>query len=256
MNFGFRICCRPLADASHRHLRAAHGLLLRIRLDPLPQPPAGSDFGFATHRAGLFNAKTQRRNGAKSTQSSLTQRRDAETQRRRGDLTGFLRVARFRPSDGRKPLGRDTAPNTSVHLGVPAQRLALSKRKPRHFSFLFSSDGVHASPTPYVGEERQNRRASGTSAGEKAGCDERSRSEQTDFSPATGDPIACRSAIKKRNLFPNSAFAPLRLCVFASLRSFLGEWEALRLRGSAPLRFFLCVSVPLWFFDLRIPRSA
>ncbi len=153
MNFGFRICCRPLADASHRHLRAAHGLLLRIRLDPLPQPPAGLDFGFATHRAGLFNAKTQRRKGAKSIHLPGFQRRGAETQRRRGDLTGFLRVARFRPSDGRKPLGRDTAPNTSVHLGVPAQRLALAKRRPRHFSSSFNSR-KDCTPPPLTREKR------------------------------------------------------------------------------------------------------
>ena len=191
------------------------------------------------------------------------QRRGAETQRRRGDITGFLRVARVRPSDGRKPLGRDTAPNTSVHLGVPAQQLALIKRKPRHFSSSFNSW------ERYV--PRQNRCAAGTSAGEKTGCDQRSRSEQTVFSPVTGDlPIVCRSAANQRDRLSDPASTSLR-----SLRSlrfygvdgwiwvYLGdlwanpdEWAALRLRGSAPLRFFLCVSVPLWFFDLRIPRSA
>jgi hypothetical protein len=142
------------------------------------------------------------------------------TQRRRGGLTGFLRVARFRPSDGREPLGRDTAPNTSFHLGVPAQRLALRKRKPRHFSFLFSSDGVHASPTSSAGEERQNRRASGTSAGEKPDHEENSLSEAAGFSPATGDhQIVCRSAANQRDRLSDPASASLR-----SLRSlrFLG----------------------------------
>jgi hypothetical protein len=204
------------------------------------------------------------------TQPSLSQRRGAETQRRRGDLTGFLRVARFRPSDGRKPLGRDTAPNTSVHLGVPAQQLALIKRKPRHFSSSFNSWELHISPT-HKREERQNRRAPGTAAGGKSDIDESLLSEVAGFSPVTGDlPIVCRSAANQRDRLSDPASTSLR-----SLRSlrFYGvdgwiwfylcnlwanpdEWAALRLRGSAPLRFFLCVSVPLWFFDLRIPRSA
>ena len=136
------------------------------------------------------------------------QRGGAEAQRRREDLTQLFRVARFRPSDGRKPLGRDTAPNTSVHLGVPAQRLALEKRKPRHLSSSFNSWERFV--------PRQNRRAPGTSAGEKAGCDERSRSEQTGFSPTTGDhQIACRSTVKRRHRVSRSTTAPLRLCVFA-----------------------------------------
>jgi len=42
-------------------------------------------------------------------------------------------------------------------------------------------------PTMKEIEERQNRRARGTSAGEKTGGDERLRSELTGFSPATGD---------------------------------------------------------------------
>jgi len=51
-DFEFWICCRPPADASHRRLRAAHGLLLQMRRDPPQQPPAGSDLGFAArHRA-------------------------------------------------------------------------------------------------------------------------------------------------------------------------------------------------------------
>jgi hypothetical protein len=47
-------------------------------------------------------------------------------------------------------------------------------------------------------EERQNRRASGTSAGEEAGGDGCRHPATPGFSPATGDPIACRSAVKKR----------------------------------------------------------
>jgi len=41
---GIPNCCWPSANASYRHLRAAHCLLLRMRPDPLPQPPAGSEF--------------------------------------------------------------------------------------------------------------------------------------------------------------------------------------------------------------------
>jgi hypothetical protein len=48
-------------------------------------------------------------------------------------------------------------------------------------------------------QERQNRRAKGTSAGEKRSDDESSLSEFASFSPAAGDhSIACRSAAKKR----------------------------------------------------------
>ncbi len=164
MHFGFRICCRPPADASHRRLRADHGLLLRIRLDPLPQPPAGSDFGFASHPSGseppkhqgrqdrspgLFNAKAQRRKDAKTTRPPEKPQRHRDT------------------------------------------------------------------------EERQNRRANGTSAGEKTGSDERSRSELTGFSPVTGDLlIACRFAGNQRNHVSCSATASLRLCVSAPLRFF------------------------------------
>ena len=144
------------------------------------------------------------------------------TQKRREDLTGFLRVARFQPSDGREPLGRDTAPNTSVHLGVPAQRLALIERKPRHLSFLFSSDGVHASPTPYEGKERQNRRAFGTAAGVKRCDDERSRSRFASFSPAAGDP---RSPVglppKSENTYQSQPFPHCKGGWLVGLRVFV-----------------------------------
>jgi len=105
-------------------------------------------------------------------------------------------------------------------------------------------------------EKRQNRRSNGTSAGEKADCDERSRSEQTSFSPATGDqPIACRSAANQRDRISGSASASLRLCVFAgwadgwalrSLRFKNGQVRALRLRVSAPLRFSWCSPLVSW----------
>ena len=125
-------------------------------------------------------------------------------------------MARSRPSDdGRKPLGRTTAPNASVRLGVPAQRPALCERWPRHPSTSFNRWEVHTSQT-HKREERQNRRASGTAAGVKAGCDERWRSEQTVFSPVTGDhQIACRSAVGLQHHVSSSASLPLRLCVSA-----------------------------------------
>ena len=46
---------------------------------------------------------------------------------------------------------------------------------------------VSTTPPSKQGRGRRNRRAPGASAGGKAGCDERLRSEQTAFSPAGGD---------------------------------------------------------------------
>ena len=140
-----------------------------------------------SHPPILSNAKAQRRKDAKSIHLPDFQRRGAETHRRRGNLAGFLHVARFRPPNGWEPLGRETVSKASSRAGFAAQRPALEKRRPRHLSFLFSSDGVHASPTPYVGEERQNRRAPGTSAGEQSDIEESSLSEVAGFSPVTGD---------------------------------------------------------------------
>ena len=224
-----------------------------------------SEFGINPHPPELFNAKTQRRKDAKATRPPGFQRRDAEAQRRRESRRRLHRVARSRPSnDGRVPLGRDTDSNVNVRHGVPTQRPALSKRRPRLFSSPLNSWEELTAPTNKR-EERQNRRANGMSAGEKASCDERSRSEQAGFSPATGDRlIACRSAVNKRNHPSRSVTASLRLSAFATLRSFSGgsgfaverlrrdKWAALRLCDSAPLRFLLCVplcvSVTLWFF--------
>jgi hypothetical protein len=186
------------------------------------------------------NAKAQRRKEAKPTQPPILPTDHAD-QRRWFD-TDILCVARFRPSDGnahRLTLSGETPwPSGNGHGTTgPGNRFesklscrfpdpvacALEERRSRHLSFPFSSDGMHASPTSYIGEERQNRRASGTSAGEKAGCDERSRLKQTAFSPATGDLlIACRSTVKRRHRLSRSATAPLRLCAFASLRYRVG----------------------------------
>ena len=63
---------------------------------------------------------------------------------------------------------------------------ALEERRSRLSSSLFSSDGVHASPT-HKRDERQNRRAPGTAAGGKSDIDESLLSEVAGFSPAAGD---------------------------------------------------------------------
>ena len=125
-------------------------------------------------------------------------------------------MARFRPLDGREPLGRATAPNASVRPGAPAQRPALRERKPRHFSSSFNSWERHALLPNNEREERQNRRAKGASAGEKWDVDGRLRPEAALFSPATGDqgspvvpPPISGTAFQVQQ--------PL-LCVFAPLR--------------------------------------
>ncbi len=62
---------------------------------------------------------------------------------------------------------------------------------------------------------RRNRRAPGVSAGEKHGCDERSRSEQTCFSPAGDRQIADCSAgslCHRRMRKATTSLRPLRLC--------------------------------------------
>jgi len=224
---------------------------------------------------------------ADPTQPLLTQRRGAETQRRRESCRRLHRTARSRPSeDGRESLGQETAPKTSFRSNFLAQRPALCERRPRRFTFPFTS-WEKCTSLPMREEVRQNRRAMGTSAGEKRGVDGRSHPEAALFSPATGDrPIACCSASNKRKHLAGSAAASLRLCVFAgrvggrALRSSrfygvagwiwvylcdlwanLGGWAALRLCVSAPLRSFgraggSVSSVSLWFFVRRIPGSS
>lgn len=177
-------------------------------------------------------SQTRRHEGTKTSQSHPATISNAKAQRRREALAGFLCVARPRPSDdGREPLGRATVPNTSVRHGVPAQRPALRERRPRRFSSPFNS--WKGPLLPYRKEERQNRRAEGTAAGEKAGCDERSRSEQTDFSPGTGD-FRSPVVLPPISRITSSAQRP-PLRVFVSLCLRRG-----RVGGSVP-------SVPLWF---------
>jgi hypothetical protein len=224
--------------------------------------------GHQAHPPALSNAKAQRRKDAKPTHPPIwptdhtdpptRPKKNAEAQRRRG-AEGVSRNSSVRrgarsSKDVRAPLGRKPAPKTSFRTGFPTQRLALQKRKPRHISSLFNRWERHAPSLINKGEERQNRRALGTSAGEKTGDDGCLYPESSGFSPAAGDSIACRSAAKKRDRVSCSATAPLRLCVFAgwrggwALRSlrFLGGWVALRLCGSAPLRSFWCSPLVSW----------
>jgi len=214
--------------------------------------------------------RTQRAQSHPPTQK----RRGAEPQRRRESCRRLHRTARFRPPNGGMhgvtSSGETPWPSADGHGATgPGNRFeselscrspgpvtcALEERRSRLFSSSFISWEGYAPPSRDAREERQNRRASGTSAGEKAGCDERSRSEQTVFSPATGDhQIAYRSAVKRRHRVSCSAFAPLRLCVFAgwvvgwALRSlrFLGWMGALRLCASVSLRFSWCSPLVSW----------
>jgi len=156
-------------------------------------------------------------------------------ERRRWDHTILFCVARPRPSDdGREPLGRESASKTSFQTGFPTQRLALEKRKPRHLSSSFMRwDGYTPLPKKNGREQRQNRRAPGTAAGEKAGCDERSCSEQTDFSPGTGDFRSPVVLPPISGITSSAQRPPLRVFVSLCLRR---GWVG----GSVP-------SVPLWF---------
>ncbi len=165
---------------------------------------------------------------------------------------------------------------------------ALGERRPRPLSFSFNSR-ERQSPSPNnEKEERQNRRAAchgvaqranpdGTSAGEKSASDECSHSERAGFLPVAGDPIACRSADRKRKRPNESLTAPLRLCAFAgwvagwALRSSRFNGSRVGLEGPASSGLLeiwtgreICVdlrdlrfrfrqagpvfSVPLWFF--------
>ena len=270
MNFGFRICCRPPADASHRRLRAAHSLLLQMRPDPPQQPPAGSDFGFATHPPGLFNAKAQSSPAhPRNHRGTETQRRhrvihprrkhegtktlrihkaahpllNAETQRRRESCRRFHRTARFRPSGGgREPLGRNTGPNVNVRHGVPIQRPAFGERRPRHFSSSFTRWEGCTSPTTRKRKERQNRRAQGTSAVEKTDSDGCLRPESSVFSTATGD-YRSPVVLPARN---GNAFQPQRTPLRVFVSSCLRRG---RVGGSVP-------SVPLWFIRCTLASLA
>jgi len=182
------------------------------------EPPRHQDH--QTHSPTLSNAKTQRRKDAKPAQPPI----NAEARRRR-DAESFERDSTVWRGSGR----RTTAGNRwagqplQKRVLVPVSRpsgLRFAERRPRHFSF-FSRKWDKFAPQHNEKKLRQNRRANGTSAGEKRNDDERSRSEFASFSPAKGDhQIACRSVVNPRQHNTSSAITSLRLCTFASLRFF------------------------------------
>ena len=198
--------------------------------------------------SAFSNAKAQRRKDEKPTHPPIWPTDHTDKHRWNHDF--WLCVARSRPSnDGRVPLGRDTDSNVNVRHGVPTQRPALDERRPRHLSSSFNGWKAH---TPHYNntEERQNRRANSTSAGEKRCDDKRSRSEFASFSPATGDP---RSPVVLPPINGTVFQAQhLPLCVggwVVGLRVFVSSW--LRRASWADLCDLWAVlsvpSVPLWF---------
>jgi len=96
----------------------------------------------------------------------------------------------------------------TISCWIPDTAACASKAQasPIHFSI---KKLVRASRSPkHKRKEWQNRRASGTSAGEKTDSDVCLHPESSGFSPATGyQQIACRSASKKRNRSSASAIA-------------------------------------------------
>ena len=148
-------------------------------------------------------------------------------------------MASSRPSnDGREPLGQEIVPKTSFRSNFLAQRPALSERRPRRFSIPFYSWGMYTS-LPIREEERQNRRAFGTSAGEKTesyGC---LYPEPMGFSSGTGDRlIACRSVSNNRNHLSGSATITLRLCV--KKMQFKSMSALMKSRSDSFRRRYLC----------------
>jgi len=221
--------------------------------------------GHQAHPPTLFEPqRTQRAQSHPPTQK----RRGAEPQRRRESCWRLHRTARFQPPtdctrchlnpedvqeqapmsetpwssfDGQGTTGSGNRFESKLSCRFPDPVVyALAERRSRHFSSSSNCWEGHALLPNNEREERQNRRATGASVGEKTGSDGCLHPERSGFSPATGDrPIACRSAVNKRNHLTGSVIAPLRLCASA------------RAEGRAALRFFsvipLCVSVPLWF---------
>jgi hypothetical protein len=201
------------------------------------------------------------------TQPPFSQRRGAETQRHRESCRRLHRTARSWPSgNGREPLGQETAPKTSFRSNFLAQRPALCEHRSRRFFLLFVGWKGLTLPS-HKKEERQNRRANDTSAGEKTGRNGCLYPKRSGFSPATGErPVACCSAVNPRHHHPNSATTSLRfygmggwiwvyLCDlwanlggsgFAAGRLRRDKREALRLCGSAPLRSFWCSLLVSW----------
>ena len=141
-------------------------------------------------------------------------------------------MARSQPSpdDGREPEDRATTPNASIRRRFPTLRPVLSKSAGLATPHPLLMNGGHY-PLPIMREGRRNRCAAGASAGGKAGCDERSRSELTGFLPAVGDrQIAGCSAANPRYRLSVSVGSSLRyLRYLRDLRANLGGSAALRL---------------------------
>jgi len=215
------------------------------------KPQRHRDTEFA-QRHFLNSPQPRRHEDTKDSRSSPTRPvEDAEAQRRRGNLAGFFCVVRC-PAVQRRPgiAGSGIRSENELLNRIPGPATcALEERRPRHLPSLFIGWERHAPSPEYEKEERQNRRASGTSAGEKTGCDERSCSEQTGFSPATGDsrspvilPPISETTFQAQHppLCGGGTVGGLRVFVPSCLRR---GWVG----GSVS-------SVPLWFFGHRIPR--
>ena len=96
---------------------------------------------FLTQRPSIypvFNAEAQRR-------------RDAE-----GTILTFCVWRDSRPSDGREPLGMESAPKTSFRVGFHSQRPALSESAGLASSLLYSIDGM-GTPTFLTMKEKRGR---------------------------------------------------------------------------------------------------
>jgi len=206
----------------------------------IEQPQRHRDTEFA-QRCFLNSSQPRRHEDTKESQSPP--KHPIETadhaDRRRWDHAFRLDVARFRLSRYRN------------HHSTPFdETCALEERRSRHFSLLFNGWERHAPPPNYEKEEWQNRRAPGTSAGEKTGCEQRSRSEQTVFSPVTGDPRSPVVLPTRNGITFQAQWPPLcvgryvvGLCVFVSSWLRRSNWADL-----CDLWAVLSVpSVPLWF---------
>jgi hypothetical protein len=95
-------------------------------------------------------------------------------------------------------------------------------------SLSHSIAGRGTPPSLNKKEERQNRRALGTSAGEKTDIDESSLSEMAGFSPATGD-FSTPVVLPREDAF-NARVWLSPLCVSAPLRGWAEGWALRSLR--------------------------
>jgi len=190
-----------------------------------------TDIFFDADCGSLLN----RRDRASCTSEFLTQRRrGAETQR--VCLIAASSGEVLAVNDGQEPLGQARATEASIRRSGLTQRPGLSERRPR-LPLSSKTKWEQTVPRQKTEHGRRNRHAVGVAAGGVTGLDERSRSESSGASPVAGDrEIAGVSAGHSRIDASSSVMNPLRL------------------RASAPLRSFLCASVPsrLCVFFLRV----